>query len=183
MIKSTGNLEKAIKIALERGYRVTDSGKLISSYTSKPLKVMVRGKQRYPTFTLNKFPFTVSQKFGIPVHIFAARYFYGKIKKELIVRHLDGNVLNISKSNIKLGTHSQNNLDKKPKIRKEAAKKARAAQGYRAHNHKFTDSQVQYIRIMFKNGYKQKEIAEKFNVTRQCIYLIVNYKAYKDVTD
>ena len=172
-------LHSNIKIAKNRGYFVDFSGILYGPNGKKLIKKY--GAQRYPTFTITIDNIVQS----IPIHTLAAYCFYGEyvFLENKVIRHLNGNTLDVSFTNIKLGTHSENNLDKKKEVRSLAAKKARKSQGYRAHNHKFTDDEVKLIRYMFKNNHKQTKIAKKFNVTTQCIYLIVKKKAYKDVTD
>ena len=174
-------MQDAIRIAFERGYTVTEDGILISPLGNK-LKISISGKQRYPTFSVSKIP-NVTNKygvFGIPVHKFAAFCFYGEnVFSANCVRHLNGNVLDVSKNNISLGTRSQNNLDKDSEVRVSAAKKARAAQGKRPTNAKFTDEQVVYIR---STDIKDKDLAVEYNVTRQAIWRIRKGKNYNDVT-
>jgi len=173
----------AIEFAYQKGYRVTESGDLIG-LMGKPLTVKLFGEQRYPTFSVAGFD-GVSNKygvFGIPIHKYAAYCFYGEeaISAEC-VRHLNGNTLDFSKSNIALGTHQQNEYDKVAEVRSASAKKARAAQGYRAKNSIFTADQVRYIRDSYP-AKTYKQIAEEFNVTSQCIFNIVKRKNYSDVT-
>ena len=173
-------MKQAILLAYEKGYRVTDDGVLIG-IKGLPLTVINRGKQRYPTFSVSGLT-SVNNKygvFGIPVHKYAAYCFYGDdVWLSECVRHLDSNVLNISKSNIVLGTNSENNLDKTSEARSNAAKKARAAQGKRPLNSKFSDDQVRYIRLSDK---PDLEISKEFNVSKQAIWLIRKRKNYADV--
>lgn len=173
---------KAIEFAFKKGYRVTDSGDLIG-LIGKPLSVKLSGTQRYPTFSVAGFD-GVGNKYGvygIPIHKYAAYCFYGdEAKSSECVRHLNGNTLDFSKENIALGTHQQNEYDKVAKVRSNSARKARAAQGYRAKNSKFSTDQVEYIRNSYP-AKSYKEIAEEFNVTPQCIFLIVKRKNYSDI--
>lgn len=142
--------------AYTRGYRVTDCGKLLGplSLRNGPLSIKCYGKQRYPTFSTN----WGGRVFGVPVHQFAAFCFYGQeiLNPSLVVRHKNGNTLDVSKENIILGTHSENAMDKDPLVRKAAAVKARAAQPKRAVNAKLTGEQVKYIRE-YLDVYKGKK--------------------------
>lgn len=169
-------MHENVLIAFSRGYKVLENGTLIGPNGIKSIKLY--GKQRYPNFTL-----TINNRVqSIVIHYLAAFCFYGynAFNKNLVVRHLDSNTLNVSKSNIKLGSHSENNLDKNKTIRKSAAKKARASQGYRAKNAKFNNDEIRQIRKLSKSN-KVSDIANKFNVTKGCIYNIINNEVYKDV--
>jgi len=173
---------KAIEFAYKKGYRITDSGTLIG-LTGKPLSVKLSGNQRYPTFSVSGFEGVANKYgvYGIPIHKYAAYCFYGEQAKEAqCVRHLNGNTLDFSKSNIALGTHQDNEYDKLSEVRSNSARKARAAQGHRAKNSIFTTDEVRYIRNSYP-AKTYKKIAEEFNVTSQCIFLIVKRKNYSDI--
>lgn len=175
------NIRRAIYIAYEKGYRVTDCGVLMG-IKGKPLVVRKRGNQRYPTFSVNVGKLTASGVFGIPVHRFAGFCFYGDdiFNPELCVRHLDADTENISKSNLILGTHSENELDKCPEARSRVGRIARSYQE-RPSNSRFTDDEVRDIRLRAANGEKGADIARDLNVTRNCIYLIIKRRNYPDV--
>ena len=174
-------MKEAILLAYQKGYRVTEEGTLLGM-NGTPLIIRKRGKQKYPTFTVNGLK-SVSNKygaFGIPVHKYAAYCFYGdSIWDAECVRHANGNVEDVSKANILLGTHSQNNLDKDKEIRVAAAKKARAAQGTRPKNSMFTDDQVRYIKSSLE---KDSVLAEMYGVTKQAIWRIRKGINYADVS-
>lgn len=172
-------MQNNIKIAVERGYKVLNNGTLIGPNGPKNIKLF--GKQKYPIFTIS-----IGNKVQtIPVHILASFCFYGDkvFDKNLVVRHLNSNTLDVNINNIKLGTHSDNNLDKDPKKRSEAAKKARASQGYRAKNALFTNEEILSIRKQRKNGVSLSKLASKYKVTKQCIYAIEKRINYADITD
>lgn len=116
--------DQRIVEAVERGYYMTKDGQLFSKRGA--VKIALHGSQRYPTFTTN----WGGKVYGLPIHKFAAYFFYGEkaFDKNYVVRHLNGDTCDLRKSNIVLGTHSENNLDKPPEIRKAAAIKARASQ-------------------------------------------------------
>lgn len=173
---------QAIIEAYQRGYYVTDDG--ILQGKKGPRTISCYGNQRYPTFCISIH----GKPYAIPVHQFAAFCFDGvtSFRKNIVVRHLDGNVLNVSKQNIQLGTHSENNLDKASSIRQKAAKKARQTQGIQPLNSKLNKQQVQEIRDFYKtlNGKKApngsiQKLCEKFKVTRQTLWHIKKGSYYK----
>lgn len=174
--------QKVIIIAYQRGYRINDSGELINTKKGTKRAIRLYGKQRYPTMSISVKE-VGNNTYAIPVHQFAAYCFYGNksFNKNNVVRHLDGNTLNVSRINIVLGTHSENNLDKSPEVRRRAAIKARKAQGKRSTNAKFTNDQILNIRQRVLNNESQVSIAKYYSVTRQCINLIIKRKNYGDV--
>lgn len=125
--------DQYIRHALQLGWRVTDDGIV---YNSKGFRrdIRKRGKisdpvrKQYPRICLSMN----DKQFPVEVHKLAAAYFLGEQywenkKRGLQVRHLDGNLLNLSKTNIIMGTCSENNLDKPASIRKRAARISRKA--------------------------------------------------------
>ena len=175
-------IRQAIYLAYERGYRVTEDGRLINS-KGDSLVVKRRGNQRYPTFSLNDKNMSNSGVFGIPVHRFAGYCFYGNevFKDGIVIRHLDADTENISKVNLVLGTHSENNLDKCPNVRRMAAIKARASQGYRPNNAKLNDGQVREIRERYAKGESGYSICRDYGISNVTVYNIINRKRYVDV--
>lgn len=171
-----------IRLAYEKGYRVSRDGKLYGM-KGEELIVKKRGKQRYPTFSVNVGALTKSGVFGIPVHRFAAYCFYGEKMFEdgLVVRHLNGNVLDLRIENIKLGTNSENEHDKSAETRRRVGRIARAAQ-QRAMNSKFTDDEVREIRRRDDSGETGAAIARYLGVTRNCIYSIIKRRNYPNVS-
>ena len=106
--------QKYVLFAAKRGYRVTSRG-VVLSYTRKPLKLR-RG--RYPTFGLRVDGRSVS----IPAHKFAAFCFYGrKSFSAPCTRHRNGNVWDLSRTNIRIGTYSQNAQDIPAEVRLRSA--------------------------------------------------------------
>ena len=167
--------------AVSRGYTVTESGEVLGP--KGVLSVKLYGRQRYPTVSTN----WDGRVFGVPVHMLAAYCFYGEdsFTKGVVIRHLNGNTLDVSKSNITLGTHSENNLDKPEKSRRDAAKKARAAQGTAARNRKLDEGAVAAVLSFYANlnGSKApagsvKELGSKYGVSRTVITKIKNGEYY-----
>ena len=167
--------------AYHRGYKVTVDGLIYGPKGN--LSIRLYGKQRYPYFSTN----WGGKVYGIPMHQFAAYCFYGEkfFDKSMVVRHLNGNTLDISKDNITLGTYSQNEMDKPRHVRVRSAKAARKAQGVSSCRAKLSDEDVRYIRSQYKtlcggkapNGFT-KSLCEKFGVSRTVINKVVRGKHY-----
>lgn len=177
------NFHTIIRMAYEKGARVTEEGKLIG-VSGKELGVKRRGSQRYPTFSFKcGNEFTKSGVYGIPVHKLAAYCFYGEsmFREGVVVRHLDADVLNVSRENIVLGTSSDNERDKCPKDRSRVARIARAAQGKRPSNARFSDDDVRSIRARSELGESGASIGRSLGTTKECIHLILKGVNYKDV--
>ena len=102
---------KLEQIAFNRGYRVTETGTLISSTG----KIIQSDKRRY---------ITASFKINGKVHTFYAhrlqafqKYGMALYDEGIECRHLDNDGLNNSWENIVLGTHSENMLDVPAQVR------------------------------------------------------------------
>jgi len=163
-----------IVMAYNDGFFVTDDGKLMSP-TGKQRTVKCYGKQKYPTFT----PWKGS--YGISVHKFAAYCFFGKesFRKGIVVRHINGNTEDISKTNIKIGTSRDNALDKHPTIRSAAASVARNASLSAPGGSKLSADKAKEIRTKYATGMcLQRELAEEYDVTVPTISLVVNNYIY-----
>ena len=180
-----GVTEQRVKEAFQRGYYVTKDGKVFGP--RKQISIKLHGKQRYPTISTN----WGGKVYGIPAHYLAAYCFYGDkvFDQSLVVRHLDANTLNLSKENLCLGTHSDNNLDKPSSARKDAAIKARKAQETIPNNAKLTKEQVLYIYNKMKsvkgkkpNGFV-KQLCDKFQVSKTVINKIERKEYYASYLD
>lgn len=143
---------QAIANALSNGYRVDTVHGIIYGLKGKPLRVANHGTQRYPTVTLavRNMP---RRLYAVPAHKVVAFAIWGDaaFAPGAQVRHIRG-VLDISADALRLGTSSDNQLDKAPEIRKAAAVKARASQGRRPLNTVLTEDTVRYIRETCKIG-------------------------------
>lgn len=172
--------------SIERGYYVTEDGEVFGP--RKKLKPDLLNNQGYPVYSTS----WGGKVLQVAVHRLAAFCFYGTsvLDDGVVVRHLDGNKLNFKKSNIALGTVSDNEQDKNPEERKRVAKLARASQGFTPTNAKLTDEQVLEIREFYKNlGGKKapmgsvKKMCEKYGVSRTVIVKIKNFQYYPNVLD
>jgi hypothetical protein len=126
------------------------------------------------------------------MHKFVAYILFGEdsFTEGVEVRHLDGDVLNLSRDNIALGTSSDNQMDKSLQSRQSAARLARAAQ-QRPMNSILTEDDVREIKSWYKSLKQQypnklpngslKNKAEEFGVTVHCIGGIVYEIIWKDI--
>ena len=176
--------KRRVMEAYDRGYRVLEDGAVWGP--KGPLRVAVYGKQRYPTFSTN----WDKKVFGIPIHALAAYCFFGKayIESQLVIRHLDGNVLNLRKDNIALGTYSENEADKPEDLRRSVAKFARQSQGFTPVNAKLTEEQVREIRQIYASHTGKKlpsglaaQMASHYGVSRTVLIKVKNKEYYPNV--
>ncbi len=106
-----GTRYEAVVQAYNKGYRVTESGSVVSpSGLVRKLRLRIRKTYRMLEFSINVMGSIVA----IPVHRLAA---YQKFKEKIaepgmVVRHLDGDSTNNSQSNIGIGTASENSNDR-----------------------------------------------------------------------
>lgn len=175
--------QDAIRKALSQRYRVDAETGVI--YGPKgPLVIKRRGRQRYPTvsLSLNGEPQAV-----VPAHKIVTYALYGEQAFAQVVRHLDGDTLNLSPENLRLGSTSDNELDKSKEVRRRAAKAARAAQGPGAPNSKFTPDDIDNIRAVCErnrnpNGRLHrgiaKQLGEQYGVTNAAISAIAAGRNY-----
>lgn len=159
---------RAIELAYDKGYRVTDDGVLLG-LKGKPLRVKAYGNQRYPVFSVNGVPFTKSRVKSVRVHQFAAYCFYGSamFKDGIIVRHLNDDPSDFRKENIALGTDKDNKAD--IPLRKRSYMTARL----------LTFEEAEEIRDLFVKDVSSVEISERYGITRNYVYDIVNYRAWR----
>lgn len=162
---------------------VSPSGKII------PPKLY--GKQRYPSTSIN---LNVGNKTigSFPFHKFVAFQKYGTsaFEKGVHVRHLDGNVFNLSYDNIVLGSAKDNEADKSPTVRKRSATIARKSQGYRSVRATVTKDIVMKILREYLQQPKIKgrvrrgivrDLSALYGVTTPIVQAICNGRTYKDV--
>jgi hypothetical protein len=169
---------KAAVIAYEKCFRVTESGDFYGTKGKKNLTL--RKGQRYPSFAITIYP---KETVTVNVHKFAAYCFYGDkaFQKGMQVRHINGDVLDISKKNIKMGTPRENVLDIPDEIRKRttmiACKASLPVQRF------FSDDEVRNMRFMRnEQKIKFKDLALLFgDVDPSTVRKICNRQRYRDV--
>jgi hypothetical protein len=162
---------------------VSPSGKVV------PPKLY--GNQRYPSTSIN-LNFGNKTIGSFTFHKFVAFQKYGALafEKGTHVRHLDGNVLNLSYDNIVLGSAKDNEADKKPCVRRRAATIARASQGYRSVRATVTKDIVvkilrEYLQQPKIKGRVRrgivKDLSALHGVTIPIVQAICNGRTYKDI--
>lgn len=119
-------------------------------------------------------------------HVFAYETTYGKLQKGLCVRHTCDNPPCCNPNHLLAGTIYDNNQDRKIRGRGKSGLKDHPEKSSKWENHrlsKFTNEEVETIRKLVSAGEETySSLAKKFNVTYQCIWLIVkerNWKKYE----
>lgn len=158
--------------AYEKGYRISD-GKIFNP----------SGKQLRPRINNNGYPGITIRYNGksknLPIHKLAAYQKFGDalFQNKIEVRHLNDDKLDFSLSNIEIGTHQQNHLDRCPQKQKESRLKASLKLK------KFSQQEAEEIRNNFFLSNKRRgfmsEMARKYNVCHNTIVNIINKKHYK----
>jgi len=102
-------------------------------------------------------------------HRFSYKLYRGEIPNGLHVCHHCDNRLCVNPDHFFLGTALDNALDK--------VRKGRCSSGQRHGMSKLTDREVDEIRELYKNNFKQTYIAQFYEVSIANIYYIVNNKS------
>lgn len=188
--------EAYIKYAIYLGYTFDFNTGEVVYPSGKRKKPQLYKSQKYPCITFNKRygkeNTSGSKVISFMIHKFAAYILYGADALDVAVnvRHLNGNVLDLSKDNIALGTSQQNQFDKSQEVRANAAIKARASQGIRPVTSVVKDEQVLFILAEYfkKKGSNVrapigtvKELSVKYGVSRGSIQAICIGRSFKDI--
>ena len=161
----------ALLDAYRKGYHVDKDGNAFSP-SGRQLKVWIHSKTRsiYYVFSINLngkvYKVFVSrlqalQKFGDEL-----------FKEGIEVRHLNNNSLDNSWDNIIIGTHQENMMDIPRELRLKFSEAACSK------TRKLTKENVVELRRDRQNGATQRILAEKYNVSKSTVSLIVNRKTY-----
>lgn len=176
-------LHKLIVLAYQKGYRITEEGKLNGIKGERKITIPPSGQ--YPRFTFRcGYEYSKGGSYGIPVHMFAAYCFYGNdiFKEGIEVRHLNANISDVSKKNIGLGTRQENENDKPKEIREKVGRiNSLKRKGKRPSNARFTIEEVKIIKRRIKDGESNADIARDYSVSRNTIRDIRNERTYVDV--
>lgn len=95
------------------------------------------------------------------IHRLVAEAYLDNPESKRTVNHLDGNKGNNDSDNLQWTTHSENHLH----AYSTGLKEKKSSRG----NTKLNDFEVSEVRLLLARGVTQKDIAEKFGVTRSCI--------------
>ena len=167
------NANKAILIAVEKGYTATKVGSIISPFSQAALKLRL-DERGYFTFGFKIETYKVAK---VRVHRFIAYAKYGNqlFNSGIEVRHFDGNKQNNNWDNLLIGTPSQNRLDIPEAKRKEIA--INAANKLK----KLSNNEVLELRTLRAQGKSLNYLKEKFNISKTAVSYIINYKTYKNL--
>lgn len=111
----------AVKQAATRGYTVDDEGRVFNP-KGRELKAAC-SKHGYRKFNIRLLE---SRNASVKVHRLAAFIRFGEEGLTMLIRHLDGNRCNNSRTNLLPGTPSENMLDRPIECRVRCAKHAAA---------------------------------------------------------
>jgi len=167
-------LNEALKLAFERGYKVSYDGGFYSPRGDE-LKPQVKCTGYY-YWTISKHSRSKGRNYSFFIHRLQAYQKFGDKMFEtgIQVRHINGNSKDNSWYNIEIGSISENMMDKSPEVRKIIAKKA--AKVLR----KLSDDDVLSIRFAYRNRMMTlTKLAEYYNVSKSTISYIVNNRTYK----
>lgn len=162
------NINRSTRRAYEKGYRISESGALISP-DGREVKggLSNRGYRRTRLGKGNELYFhklAAYQKFGEKM-----------FEKGMQVRHLDGVQDNNSLGNIGLGTNSDNQMDI-PK----AKRVERSLKGGKARR-KLTDDEVRQLRRDKKEGMSYKQLQKKYALSPGTLVPIIKRRTYSAV--
>jgi hypothetical protein len=169
-----------IRFLYKKGYRVSDNG-VLTNPKGKIITIKIKSNHKYPQTQA----IMDGEKVNYHLHRLAAYCFYGEemFKEGICVRHLSGDVLDISKRNIAIGTYSENEKDKDPRIRSINASNSvkQRKDTRRLTMRRFSDDEVIEIRERLSNGEKGAHIAKEYGVVKDVIYQIKRGETYKEI--
>lgn len=172
--------QKTVVYAYEKGYRVTEAGVYVNP-KGLPLLITIRSNHKYPQAQIR----IEGKNHNYLIHRLAAYCFYGDqvFVEGIHVRHLNGNVLDVSRTNIALGSRSENERDKPKEVRRTNAKSANARRRdtRRLTMRKFTDDEVRNIKRRLSEGERGVDIAREYDVVKDTIYQIKRGETYADI--
>jgi len=164
---------RALLRAVELGYFVDDDGQVIgprgprSTRTNKDgyhrFSVRIDGPGKRISGNIMAHQLAAYQKFGT-----------GIFEKGVVIRHMNGDPLNNRESNLELGTHSQNMMDRTPEARlahsKLAAKSLRKLQ---------TPEEIAALRADQSAGMTYKQLSVKYKISTGSISYLINERYYQ----
>lgn len=163
---------KAILIAISRGYKVTKDGRLVNKNNNK-LKPRI-DTNGYLSIVITTYNNKKRKMINLRVHRLQAYQKFGNklFEKGIEVRHLNGNPLDNSWDNISIGNHSDNMMDVSEKVRKE--KSIKASNKIR----KFTDKEMAKILEDRANGMTYNELMKKYDISSKGTMSFICHNKY-----
>ena len=150
------------------GYQVSSFGSVKSFKQRQPKLHALSKGNHYLQCSLSNDGVIVTKH----VHQLVAAAFHGH-QPNLVVRHLDGDCLNNSATNLRYGTHKENMDDQ--------ARHGTLAFGERCGSSKLTDTKVRLIRKLRKHGISAKDLIKAFGVAKCTIYRVLSGKTWKHI--
>lgn len=121
-----GSHTDVILFAVAKGVSFDFESQELVTHKGTRVKLKLYGGQRYPVYTIAT---SGKKKSSFLIHKLAGYLLFGiAALGKVHVRHLDGDVLNLSKANLAIGTAQQNESDKPFLVKSRAGKLARKAQ-------------------------------------------------------
>jgi HNH endonuclease len=148
--------------AKERGY-VVDGNRNIVIGPKGRVKPVLKGDRLFFKIKLK------GKTAWVSLHRYVMFCKHGNRVFKLLVRHLDGNPLNNSDDNLKLGTESDNMMDIKQSIRiLKATKASRSQARYRG------EPFWRRVRVLNKSGVSYRALSKRFKVSKGTISYQLN---------
>lgn len=146
-----------ILFAIEKGYKIGEKGDIY--YKNNKINLYTSGSNYYRFSIRNES----GQSKSIKVHRLQAYEKYGNevFKENIVVRHLNGDSLDNSWDNIKIGTHSDNKMD----IPKENRIKSATTASRKMQDNIRTYDERCLIYEDLKNNIPYKEVMLKHNIS------------------
>lgn len=158
--------------AHRQGYRITDGGVVLKP-DGTACYVYDRNKRglMYTHFNVR----IDGKPTNAPAHRLQAYQKFGNalFHKGVVVRHLNGNSLDNSASNISLGTQKENAYDRDPEVRQAHAKKGAATLK------KLTPAQHKALLADRASGMTYKELMAKYGLAKSTVSYIVRGITYQ----
>lgn len=171
-------------IAYEKGYRVTEDGRLLG--IRGEIGIRFRNRKNSPIKSTAEYPVFFATIEGrsvtIRVHRLAAYCFYGDrlFDSGIQVRHLNANRLDVSRNNIALGTQSDNEAGKTEEMRERQRRSViRRRLGQPSYTQTIKDENVFEIYRRVHQGELQKDLAREFGVAQSTVSMIKTRTYFK----
>lgn len=154
-------------------YQVSNYGKVRSLDRKVSNGAQLKGKMLTPATDRYGYKFIglcrANQRKQVLVHRLVANAFLDKVNGNVEVNHIDGNKINNHVSNLEWCTKSENQIHAFHVIKTQHAMR---------NNVKLDQSSVNEIRALYAKGALQRELAERFHISRTQIGRIVRNESW-----
>ncbi len=146
-------------------------------FVSEDGNVFRNGKQLKPKIDKDGYKIVAVWKNNKPqyfrIHRMVGELYIPNMENKEEINHWDGNKFNNHVNNLRWAT-SLENIQHKLTI-------LNIGYGETSSNHILKESDILEIKKLYQNKLTQKEIAKKYNVSRSCIWGILNNKTWKKI--